>query len=447
MKTNFKFKILWVFTGLMLSYTPTLLAQDPTDVVGAITAMKKEVIKALNNTTQTSIVDQLKAINIQMTTLFDDTFKGTFNPSTGKMEEVGTIDDKITLYAQNFYSLYSTKDFSSMNFMEKSDENEEALQKLQAQILGYNLQQSISTKINDGKALLAEPIENGSNNIDRASLGLNPDPEKDKSTSPYGSLNSNSPIESNAPNIESLIGPDKYTDQKMQNKAKLFISYILQAVPASKNISIPSKAEAVNNKVTIQLPYASQDLPYTSIEISTKASSSGSGSDLDNMEKFLKRNPLFQEFKAKMRANNILRSLYLQGLISSYQARTIDFDKKDDKSLVEREREAAIAGLDKQYYEDLKKMTVADVNLEILYSIKTLNYFLWKLHQDNELNALVIGASGMRLTAADMQEEMQYLKPIGALIANRCWDLESDATDERKQACSNPAMAAYMPKQ
>ena len=163
------------------------------------------------------------------------------------------------------------------------------------------------------------------------------------------------------------------------------------------------------------------------------------------MKKFLEEDHRFQTIKRKMRANNTLRTLYLEALMQSYQNRMIDPEKEDDKSLAEQEKELALEGLDKEYYEKLKTKTVADINLETLKAIKTLNYFMWKIHKDNELNALMIGASGLRLATSDLQDEAAYIKPVGTLIQNRCWDIDQKTSQKRKNICENPEAGSFQP--
>lgn len=332
MKRSFKLnRVIPIIAGCMLLQTQALASSD---VVEAINLLKEKVLSALSEYSKTA--------NSQITTLFDNTFKGSFTGDTSKLEDLSTIDTKINLYVKNFYSWFTTKDFTSLDFSTKNDENKNNISKLLSQGVSYNLQKNILEKTDDTSALLAQPIESGNNNIDSDSLGID---LKNKNISPYGSLGPNSSTASDVPNLNDLIGPASYTDENAQNKAKLFISYLSQSAPPPKNLYIPEKNTAKNQKVTVYLPYASNDLPYTTVDISTKPNfiTSDIGnigdSEYDRMVKYLNSDTKFyQKYKMKVRATNILRTLYIESMLRSYQERTKDLKKKEDKSLVEKEK-------------------------------------------------------------------------------------------------------------
>ena len=108
----------------------------------------------------------------------------------------------------------------------------------------------------------------------------------------------------------------------------------------------------------------------------------------------------------------------------------------DGSSLVEKDKEAAVSGLSKDYYEKLKNKSVAEVNLETLSAIDKLAYFVYKLHQDNERIALIMSVSGMRLTGEDVGYSRDFINPIGKLIEYKCWN---DSKDERtNKICRDP---------
>lgn len=436
-------------TLLMLSHTSfgqnlpqslTNLAQTSTssDIVAAINQLRADVLTAVN----TNVMNQLQSMNKQVTTLFDNTFKGTFDPATKKLVNFGTLFTLVNLYTNNFYSWYVTKVFSDIDFTKKNDNTAQTIKQMFAKELGYTYQTDITQKLKDDNALLAQTVENGNNNIDALSLGVN---LQDKNTNPYGGLADNALSADNAPTLDDLIGPSNYSDDTTKNKAKLFISYVLKSVPPPKTFFIPDKSTAVNNKVTIYLPYPSKNLPYTPVEVSTKAVLGKS--EYDKMVTYLNQDAkYYQPYKMKTRSVNALRTLYLESMLRSFSERVVD--SKDNKSLVDKEKEAAMAGLDKKYYDDLKSKTMADVNLEILYALNKLTYFIYKLHQDNERNSLVIATSGLQLASQDSKDEQTFVKPIGAMFENHCWNVKDDpnAKQDVVQICNDPGTGAAQPK-
>lgn len=412
------------------------------DIVAAIDKLRTDTNAALlgpTNSINSNLADKLQTMNSQLTSLFDNTFKGTFD-AKGELTGLSTIDTKINLYMKNFYPWYATMDFADLDFSTKAKKNNEAVGKMLSQEIGYNTQKDIVKKNQDTNALLAQPIEADNNNIDNKSLNLKADfdPSKDTNPTPYGSLDDKAPIADNAPTVNDLIGKDSYANEKEQNTAKLFISYLLKSVPPPRTFYIPSKSEATDDTVDIYMPYPSNNSPYTTLEggVSTKTDKSGT-SEYDRMVKFLNRDSkYYQKYKLKTRAANVTRTLYLENLYRLYQERTKDLKNKDDKSLVEKEKEAALSVLDKKYYDDLKKKSVADINLETLHAINKLAYFLYKINEDNERSAMIVGISAMQLSGSDTQDEMGYIQPIGSQIKNRCWNI----TAENKQVCENPQM-------
>jgi len=437
MKKNIKLKIILVAASFILLQTQVLA--DP--IVVAINQLRTDTINAINGSANTSILNQIIGLNTQVTKLFDDTFKGTFTNNI--LTSPSTLDDKVTFYTNKFYSLYTTKDFPSLGFKEISEKNNDSVQKLLTQEIGYNTQRSIDKKIGDMGMLLSQPIEKDNNNITAENLGIN---SNDKTTiTPYGSLDSSlSPVASNTPTVNDLIGPDTY-DETTSNKAKLFISYILRTSLPPKTFYIPSENEAVgigeNGAVSVYLPIPSTDDPYTTVSVSTYKDISGQ-SQYTRMVDYLNTNAkYYQPYKMKTRATNILRTLYIENLFNLYQERTKEKIMKDgketegSKSLVEKEKDEAFAGLDKKYYDDLKTKSAADVNLEMLRAINKLSYFVYKLHQDNERSTLIMAASGLQLAGQNSQDDSAYVNPISTLIKNKCWA----PTEATQGICDNPS--------
>lgn len=431
MKKNFKFIL--VIMGCFILNHQTVCAESSMDsIVAAINDLNKSTTTSLvgTNSDNTNLLTKLKEFKDQMVSVLNNIFVGVFD-SSGTLTAPSVLDNKLTFYSQKFYSLYTTTTFDSLDFSTKNQATEDAVKYRLSQDLGYNIQRTLPQKTNDLKLLAIQPFDSDSNN-------------SSVTPSQYGSLDPLAPTASTIPNVSDLIGKDAYNSEAEQNKAMLFISYLLKSTSPPKNFYIPDKSLAKDNSVSVYLPVASGDSPYTSVSIATNSDDSGT-SEYDRMVKYLNNEyKYYQPYKLKTRSAYVSRTLYLESMLRLYQERIKDLKNKDDQSLVEKEKEAAVAVLDKKYYEDLKTKSVADVNLEMLRAINRLNYFLYKIHQDNERNNMVSAASSLQLSGADPQDEKAYIEPISTLINNRCWDLDN-ASDDRKKACSQPQTAAYQP--
>ncbi|MDR1057201.1 MAG: hypothetical protein LBL17_01305 [Coxiellaceae bacterium] len=442
MKKNIKFKISLALLSCILLETKAL-----GDIESAIKHTEITVINAISKSSLDT-TNQLIATSKQMTNLFDNTFKGRVE--NGQIVAPSTIDDIIRKYTLNYYSFFTTKNFAAFDFTKKNQDNENAIQNLLVKELDYVLQKNTLVQINDAKFLLAEKIEDDINNIDQSYLGLgNKKPPFDKKfsdwSSPYptyGFLNKDGSIANKIPTVSDLIGKDRFSDEDKDDngkKAKLFVNYLLQAAPSPKNIYLPTEGEFDKDKVTIYLPYADSrnNTPYTAVYISKTIYR-------DLVLPYLRQNDLYQQYKMDMRSTNILRTIYLETILRPYQERLAIYpkdkqessDPKNKESLTEKESALASEGTTKEYYDNLKNKSVADVNLEILRAINKLTYFVYKLHKDNERNSLLMGISALQLTNQQaIQNEIRFLKPIGKLIENSCWT----PTDENKEICQNPS--------
>jgi hypothetical protein len=435
---NIKFKISIVF-GLLFLQTPVFCR----DVVQAVDELKAAV---QDGSDPSSIRSMLNKIFIM--------------DGTGAQQ--ATLDKKIDLYAQNFYKLYSIdQDFVSNKVKKTNDtplidsnisdllsineKTKAGAESLLMQDIYYATQRNVEDKIKDKYALMMVPSESGANNIYPKAMIDNNLTMADaaKGGSPYGSLDDSNkqsdPKTRDVLSVSALIGPDGYSvKDKEADDARLFINQLAQGSPLPKVFYIPDAKG--KDSVPIYLPYADQanNTPYTKIQISTKGPVIGN-SEYANMVDTLNKSSVYREYKMKVRSRLALRSLYFDSIFRIFQERYKANDK--DKSLVEKERDMAQVGLTQEYYNNLKTKSVADVNLETLYTLNKVVYFLHKLHQDNERTQLAVAISGMQVQPLDTQDEATYIKPIGALIENKCWDLSlaevpsGKTQEERKEIC------------
>ena len=402
---------------------PSASAVGTSNLIVAINELRNELtatIRASGNT-----------INAQLALLFDDTFKGKFG--NNQVIEPGTLDAKIKMYVENFYSWFALSEFTALNLNDKNAKAQESIGKLLAQDLQYNLEKNALEVLKDKAALLVQPVEGGGNDFDAKTLGFSLSGE----VSPFGSLAMVDEPTINLPNVNDLVGCDGYQDQQAQDQAKLFISYIMQASPPPKTFHVPDKPASGN--VILYLPVASKDRPYTELMVPKD--------QYEKMVAYLQKSKYFQEYKMKLRAVNVKRSLYAESMLRAYQERVKNLTASaevDKLSLAENEAMAASYGLDKEYFDSLKKKSVADVNLEMLYAMNKLSYFLYKLHRDNERLSLVIATTGLQLAGQGLQDEFAYFKPLMAIIENQCWNVDGDdnADENKKSICKNPQQQA-----
>jgi hypothetical protein len=394
-----------------------------------------DAIAKLDTNMAKYIADASTAGNRQLVDLLNAIFVNT--PSV--------LDVKLRKNIEDFFSIYTTKkDFTSFDLATISETNKLGLDTLLAKEIGYNTQRNSLEKSRDAKGLLIQPFENQSNDFDASSVQL-----FDAPYTPYRSMADEIPSAQDAPNLSDLIGIDGYKDDE-KDKAKLFISYILSAMPAPKNFVIPDISTAQNNKVYMYLPIADNEAgtPYTYKEISTSVDSEKykdappgeSKVEYDRMVAYLKKdNSLYQPYKMKVRVTNVLRTLYTESLYHAYQDRVKD---SSGLSLVEKEKLVALYGLNKSYYETLVNgnsekgigpATLADVAIEALRAVNTLSYFIYRIHQDIERLTLVTATSGMQtLGSLSAIGGTKYIAPISKLIKASCWDRNIFPSDDKR---------------
>jgi hypothetical protein len=459
---NIKLKILIMSSCLVLMQTQPVFCQ--VEVVNAINNLKTAVLDALRGSDASSVVSMLNKIFIIDT--------------GGGSRQQSTLDKKVDMYVQQFYNFYTT----DQNFISDKIKNSSAttsvsdlfdiatkvksgVEKFTKQEIAYNTQTNPGAQYKDRAALLTVKAEIGNNNIDTDDIdqdlkggnqyGSLYDPDVDK-----GKIAVDDTFK-DILNVQTLLSPDSYT-QDQAKVARLFINQLIQSAPPPKNFYIPAASEAVDignsqKGVYMYLPYAYVDkenpennTPYTKVPVSinekkcpTSEPLCDKRSDYEGMLDTLGKNSIYQQYKAKVRSKLAMRTLYLDYIFRTFQERYKTSDK--DKSLVEKEKEMASVGLTQNYYNNLKNKSLADVNLETLYTLNKIVYFLHKLHQDNERTQLIASIIGIQAQPLDIQDEKDYLKPIGALIENSCWDLSLEKVpsgvpkgDQREAICKNP---------
>ena len=408
--------------------------------------LQTNTLNALQGDAANSIVNTLNTIFV------------TTKNSAGSSEQ-SVLDKKIDMYTQKFYELYTTSFINKISDINKyQDRASNGLDQLLKQDLSYYLRANTETNntAKDSHALLTQAVELGDNNIPPDTFLADNMPKYFGIGNPYSSLapqNTQLPTASAALNINALLGPDGYTKEEEKN-AKLFISQIYQSLTVPETIQIPTKTTKngiqpltdQDGNVTIYIPYTYKTpsgltLPYTIAKVSTTKSvktkidgKTELTNEYEAMLKKLRSNPNYQKSTMKKRMMLALQSIYHNTILSSYQNRQRGSSKTGTNlSLTEQEKKMATEGLTAQYYDELKNKSVADVNIETLYTLNKMVYFLHKLHKDNEHMQLVLAATAMSMQPSDSQDKtMGKLKDF---FVKKCWDDSSENSDNQK-ACT-----------
>jgi len=479
-------------TILCLALIQTAYSVTSTDL--ATKSMQNEILGALNDGTSSSILGRLKNNSESLLKALNKIFVGESSDPNSKNAALGNqsdLDKKIDLYIDHYYDWYAadtgfttTIDTESVqkaidtevkdkkitstigdiiksfgtpqqyNICSIQDAVDTGLEKLLKSDIGYYIDETAIDRKKDLNALLVEKVEGGSNDIDKSFLG------NDLSKNPFGILGFTP--DKNMPgglSVDALLGPDGYIEDKKTKKleetnAKLFVNYVFQSAPLPEGFYIPPKKPAKKNKVTVKFPKAivasGDNDPKNEVQVSTEipTDSDDFKTSYDRMLTYLGENKTYQQYKLQYRTLLALQSLFHGNILGSYQDRvkTADANNKDKKlpSLVEKEKSMAMEGLVVPY-EELKKKSAADINLETLHALNKLVYFLHKLHQDNERLLLVNTISSMQtIKTLSMGFEGTYITPISKMIANQCWDKNKKINDEsddqqkaRKKVCDD----------
>ncbi len=435
-----------VFLGMAICFsamTPGVLA-NTTDLASIIVNESSNI--------RNTVTKSGEATRTQIVKVFDEVFKAEVDASN---KPVGSniIMKIVNMLAENFYGWYSNGSFPlvpskllTLSFKDKILANESSIGSLLIRDSGYNLLRSSDEKSMDLAALLSAKLENGVNNIDREALRLPSSLASSDSAGffthnsifPQGGLHSKAPTIESMPHIGDLLGSDSYINgSNEQNKAQLFMSYLFKALPATSSFQIPKKS---GNMITICTPKtATGEASCSDVNAQNGSGGDDYNSEYDRMVDYFNKNGNYKNHKMGMRSSNILRSVYIEPLLRAYQNRTKD--SKNENSLVEIERYLAHEGLEEEYYNELKKKSMADVNLETLRAINKLVYLAHKIHRDNEQLKIIAATSAIAISKLTAMQDETNIRVISNQIKERCWDPENRSKD----SCKSSGAAIQMP--
>lgn len=480
MKKNIKLEMLFIALSCFLCSKVALA-----DVESAVKALDSNITPSIQ-TTAAALTD----INETITEVYKESFIG----SEG---QVSALDAKIAAYVNSFYGMFvprptaiskalkgrlkdtTWKRAVDINLNKLSSELyrldkyvDRDIRAGMSKYIGYNFKRDPADKKYDDILLLMKRVESGANNVGTNAEGKKvaivnspqfkiSDKKRLAKLSSLGPLSNSAPIETSMPTIRDLIGPDAYKNKAEEERAKLFIRYALDMVPPMKSFDMPYKEKNASIKLPKKID-GKDDVPIGSeeVEVSTALLESGldkynSGdsdkkyNSYDAMLDFVQNSKYYQKYKAKLRSSEILRTVFLDSFMTAYQERVPKGVKNisrvgrgvsgimGGKSLVQKEKEAVMGGLDKSYYNQLREKTMAEVNLEMLYAINRLNYTLNKIHEDNVRSNMINSILALKMVGDGSMDEREYLNPLLVQIKNKCWT--KAGAEKNEAACKNPA--------
>ncbi len=238
------------------------------------------------------------------------------------------------------------------------------------------------------------------------------------------------------PNGQDFLGLSSYGEDnaKQQQRAALFMRMLLGGASVMSDLNF--SYDKSNKKINAYFPSSSKSAGY---DYEYKDSSTD---DYKTFKEELAKFKTYQNFQMKKLANNALRSLYTEIMLTAYLNRLPKVKVTDSrnqvqyKSVQELEEAMVRIGIDTEYLEKIKQSTVADLRVEELAALNRIVYFLYKIHRDCELTALGLSAAAIKLTAPDNSTEASYYTPIKNWFKNECWKSENKETDSCKNISS-----------
>jgi hypothetical protein len=240
-------------------------------------------------------------------------------------------------------------------------------------------------------------------------------------------------VENNAMfNVQSLLGPDTYQDQKAEKKAIAFLGQVGSYAPAPSVIRVGPMFD---------VPVSNPDDP-TQDTITIGGDKKLTSKDIkDLQENILQPNTTYQKYKATYRGVIAARSIYVNNLQQAYQERV---PQVKGKSALELRNEQVNSRLTTDYYNQMAKATPATVARETLFVLAEINSQLNAIRNQNErmiaMNSINgLGTMGITNTILDMQA-----KQVGKLIVCNLKDYK----DKYKDLCApSPAEAPPQPSE
>ena len=218
-------------------------------------------------------------------------------------------------------------------------------------------------------------------------------------------------------NIESLLGPNTYTNQKAMDDAQAFLTQLNSLAPSPTVIRLAPKFD---------VPIADPDDP--SKDVATIGGKKAlSADELKKMRDTLQEDKAYREYKRSYRGVIAARSIYLNNLLHSYQERV---PQVGDKSALQIRDDKINGRLTQEYYDKMSKASPATVSRESLFVLAEISSQLNALREQQNLMIEMNSISGLnQLYLTSKMLDMQA-KDIGKKIY--CMDPEH----EKEKICT-----------
>ncbi len=209
-------------------------------------------------------------------------------------------------------------------------------------------------------------------------------------------------------NVESLLGPDTYSDQNARNSAMVFLAQIENLAPPPPVIRLAPKFD---------VPITDPNNPdQDTATVGDKKPLSAD--DLKKMRDALSQDKEYRDYKAGYRGIIAARSLYLNNLLHAYQERV---PQVNGKSALQIKNERINGRLTQDYYDKMSKASPATVARETLFVLAEISSQLNILQKQQNLmiemnsigglNTLIIGSNMLNTQAKDIGQMLYCMDP------------------------------------
>ncbi|MCK4608585.1 MAG: hypothetical protein KAT71_03810 [Gammaproteobacteria bacterium] len=209
-------------------------------------------------------------------------------------------------------------------------------------------------------------------------------------------------------NNESLLGPETYSDKTDKQNALGYMAQLANFAPPPTVIRLGA---------TFQVPIIDPKNPenkYATVGDKNPLSTS----DIKNMQETLDQDPTYRSYKNLYRGLIAARSIYINNLSRSYQARVPQVDNKSAKQIRD---ERANRRLGQDYYKEMSTASPATVQRETLFVLADINSQLNAIRNQNEriiimnsisgINQLTLGGTILNAQAQHIGKKVYCMDP------------------------------------
>lgn len=235
-------------------------------------------------------------------------------------------------------------------------------------------------------------------------------------TNIYKSTNATTSIPSNAKSehqegdknfsIETLLGPDVYSDDQQKQTALNYIQMMEASAPTPTVLRI-------GEVFTVPYPVDTENQDGIKTVILDQKNSN---KNLTELNKYLANNPEYQAYQEAYRATIAARSPSVAILANTYYARN-KLSKGDiPYSKISIEKEHVAKYLSEDYHSDMASTSPAVREQEMIQLLAEINYSLYQLRQNSEFMMVMQALSNLQASAINNVLLKQTVQTIGKNI-------------------------------